>query len=221
MVKQTINLKAFEDKYCKKNTIVNCRSIESAREFVRLVHSLKKYTYRSGEVFLNTNYDRYGSETCYDIQGGHFGKLKSYEEDKEEMGYEIIEYKIGDHFDGEGFYEDFAKMLGLEIDEEFKIIGDERTFVFSSKRYNRLHVKDNGKFLICTKPVSLLIPPMIIKSFPKKGERYWCVEPSTESCVTDRFWAGEEWEELIKKRIGVYRTKEEAIEKAKEMGLIK
>ena len=62
-----------------------------------------------------------------------------------------------------------------------------------------------------------------IKRFPfkpKYGDEYWYVEVKGDDCVDCTKWFGTDVDKNIKKYSGCYRTKEEALERAKELGLI-
>jgi hypothetical protein len=53
---------------------------------------------------------------------------------------------------------------------------------------------------------------------PKIGETVYYPDPWSEEVVDSARWLGYEDEVLFMKRVGVYRTREEAIAKAKELG---
>lgn len=55
---------------------------------------------------------------------------------------------------------------------------------------------------------------------PMNGEYYWFPSFVTEGAVSRGRWKDDLTDERIKNRIGVYRTSEQALEKAKELGWI-
>ena len=55
---------------------------------------------------------------------------------------------------------------------------------------------------------------------PKFRQRYWHSCFIDEEGVSTEYWYDETEDHNIKKNVGVYRTKERAIEKARELGWI-
>lgn len=55
---------------------------------------------------------------------------------------------------------------------------------------------------------------------PKVGEEYYYPDPGAERGVTCNMWDGYLLDYKIMERVGVYRTKEEALQKARELGWV-
>lgn len=112
---------------------------------------------------------------------------------------------------------------------EFFGVEENEVFEFESRSSNYL-IRNNQlfsdsrdcKFMQSTLDFNYVITLNVIKKpfQPKNGEQYYY--PSVECytgviCVT---WTNHHLDRTIQKRVGVYRTKEEALKKAKELGWI-
>ncbi len=55
---------------------------------------------------------------------------------------------------------------------------------------------------------------------PKKGDKYWYLDSDSQGGILQDTFDNHVWDVLRQKRLGIYRTKEEALEKARELGWI-
>ena len=117
-------------------------------------------------------------------------------------------------------FEKIAEMLSVEIREKFKIKGQvsDREYFFTKDGFfvENGGVKSYGKIDL----YELLHGSLVIDKFPKEGEIYWhpCFKNGTR--ISYGIWRGDRVDMSIENCVGIYRTKEEAQEKAKELGWI-
>ena len=109
---------------------------------------------------------------------------------------------------------EIAKMLGVELGEEFKFEGDCRTYWFdldglhSGYHVARYETDVILRVLLCGDKEVIKLPWK-----PKKGERYWTFNTffgSNKWSVTSFVWGDEVFDNAVFKVGWVYRTKAEA-----------
>lgn len=111
-----------------------------------------------------------------------------------------------------------AEMLGVELGEEFT------TNIDDSKKYK---ITSEGLFCLDSfedwfeaeySLMMLLIGKLEIKWQPQVGDFYYFVSPTSKDCVGEQIWQEDKLDVLIKQRVGIHRTREQAINQAKELG---
>ena len=111
-------------------------------------------------------------------------------------------------------FEKIAEMLGVEFDKWFKIKQfKQEEFKITS---NGL-INNRGNYLpnvFC----DLLQGIFEIDRWPQVGDNYYAPSFKTQSKFSLEVWNDSDYDYSIKKCVGVYRTKEEAQEKARELG---
>ena len=124
------------------------------------------------------------------------------------------------------YWEQFAEMLGLELDEEFSLIKSDGT-----KVDNDLYkIREDGLFYQKRKDDAWLSEPsttlssllqgsykVVHKPFkPKKGEKYWAWGKDAHMAIMQE-WHSFESDFLLWKLGNCFKTKEEAEDKGKEI----
>ena len=113
-------------------------------------------------------------------------------------------YKIDELIEGVE-YESEGNKYKIEGNQLFVLsIWDDSSWVYSLSSYNKTL---KMKFTEC-------------EFNPKEREEYWHPCFIDEEGVSTERWYDETEDHNIKKNVGVYRTKERAIEKARELGWI-
>jgi hypothetical protein len=115
--------------------------------------------------------------------------------------------------------EDVAKLLGVELGERFKIEFE------NGECIDNYSIREDGlNWRMCNSYTKLLVELLIgtvevVKQpwTPKEGERYYAPHPTLD-LYDDNLWQDDQIDRDYKRNVGVYRTKEEAIAKAKELG---
>jgi hypothetical protein len=113
-----------------------------------------------------------------------------------------------------------AELLGVELGEWFKVKTKEGNVIASSYVITEEHLQNDCFDIRDNRMVDLLTGKLeIIKQpwTPKEGESYYIPSFRNELYEHDR-WYGSNNTLSCKRNVGVYRTKEEAIVKAKELG---
>ena len=116
-------------------------------------------------------------------------------------------------------FEKIAEMLGVEFDKPFKIKGYEVDYIINDKGFqllvskSKLHDPDARGILY-----ELLRGELEIDRWPEEGDRYYHPSVVLPSGTRVKTFDGDTFDHIIKKRVGIYRTKEEAKEKARELG---
>lgn len=118
-VKNKITLKEFFDS--KKKLAINCNTEEKANKLLKEFDKLGK-TWRSGDSYLgNTYFDAYKDKTCYS-NIGEYCEIEFYKRHKIKI-YSFEDIIFGQDEKPKNLILEFAKLLGVEIGEEFKIKG--------------------------------------------------------------------------------------------------
>ena len=120
-------------------------------------------------------------------------------------------------------FEQIAGMLGVKINEPFKlknvyeneefIDGD---FVFNKDGFYIDHGPYSGEAI--EHFYKLISCELEIDRWPQVGDNYYAPSFKTEFKFSFEVWNDSDYDYSIKKCVGVYRTKEEAQEKARELG---
>ena len=115
-----------------------------------------------------------------------------------------------------------AEMLGVELNEKFKIKEAPSTDfmldsngLYASSREGEVFWRDADYQLQL-----LLSGRWTIEKWPQKGDLYFYPDFADSEPFQADYWRGDEEEMNIKKRVGVYKTREDALQKAKELGWI-
>jgi hypothetical protein len=112
-----------------------------------------------------------------------------------------------------------AKLLGVELGELF-------TVEFANGVIVDDHfINEDGLNRGVCNSYTQVLSELLIGTFkvikqpwaPKEGERYYAPHPTLD-LYDDNLWQDDEIDRDYKRNVGVYRTKEEAIAKAKELG---
>lgn len=111
---------------------------------------------------------------------------------------------------------DLAKMFNKELNEKFNIVGAKNDYCF----------KIDGLYNLTKNHYDNNIMPWLltgkerIHNFPQRGDKYYYPSFIDLESVMDSRWGNSNYDRMIQKRVGIYPTKEEAIEKAKELGWV-
>lgn len=201
--------KEFKKLYGGKYKIVNCPTEELANEFLKEAdeHGYKWANRRS--YLEENNWETHAEETCYDLFNGCCQNVDFYEK----HGCKIIEFK---GFEKQSYIQQVAKMLGVEIGEEFEIDKDNK-YLFHM--YNPYHFDKDGiydvhndkrfsvLFRLLEEKVKIIKLPQQWK--PQLNEEYWTISFSEEKGVRT-VWVNDVIDKSLLKRNMVFKTKEEA-----------
>lgn len=118
------------------------------------------------------------------------------------------------------YYAKVAELLGLELDEEFKIKSHEYNYYKICE--DKIMVKSGrcDDFIESAISFKNLTPETIIKLpwRPKVGEKYWFLAPIYPEGVDGYEFNNDTMDNRILNRIDIYKTKEEAVQVAKAKG---
>ena len=120
---------------------------------------------------------------------------------------------------GKNLIPEIAKMLGLELGEEFKIIGIESTYRFTEKNLETFCKDDFGEDCFWGHCSEFVLADLIkgrnevikLPWHPQYGDNYWSYGEDTFLIVKDT-WAGTARNYAMLKCGMVFCTKEEALE---------
>ena len=197
------------------NCVMHCKTKEEAIEFCKLMHEDGR-TWTSKESYEKENYwETHKQHTCYAFNYGQFCYKESYIDD----GYLVLEW------------EDFTtatretivyKLSGYDVEvalEEMRIDYTEEQ-LHNIIEYIDEHSLDIPwtEYMIPT--IEMAIEDGVMGNVPynpEEGDMYYY--PSFDICTMwlNGIWDDTKKDENTKKAVGVYRTKEEAIAKAKEL----
>lgn len=123
------------------------------------------------------------------------------------------------------YLEQLCKMLHIKINEPFRIKGKDSWFRINNKGQIMWDAGTNQRDWYYDPNVlcRILNGSLTISEerFPKCEEIYYYPCPGTNDGINFEIWNNDDYDNNIKNRIGIYRTKEEAIEKARELGWVK
>jgi hypothetical protein len=117
--------------------------------------------------------------------------------------------------------EDMLKFDELVEGVEYRVINDSHGAIYKIAENGNLLVRyGNGKYLLSSAIYNDLINVNFEECewMPKRGELYYFPSFSESTLYDTDYWNGVEEEINILRNVGIYRTKEEAIAKAKELG---
>lgn len=120
-----------------------------------------------------------------------------------------------------------AEELGVELGEHFKIKGSTNHcdfFLNEDGLYYKPLDESLGYCIMDDSHLIFLIYGTVsiekLPWQPKLGEKYYYPCSAFDPPVNDYYWCGDTVDFNIKKHVGVYKTEEEALEKAKELGWV-
>ena len=113
------------------------------------------------------------------------------------------------------YMKEVAEMLGVELKEEFYL--KKGCFKYKLVKSGLLF-KDGGWYDASITLAELLSGEKEIEWRPKYGEEYYYPSFEYSRGADWHIWRNDEQDIRIKKIIGIYKTREEAQEKAKELG---
>ena len=203
----------FED--YQNNCIMHCKTKEEAIEFCKLMHENGR-TWRSKESYEKENYwETHKQHTCYAFNYGQFCYKEYYIDD----GYQILEWE---DFTTDTRETIVYKLSGYDVEvalEEMRIDYTEEQ-LHNIIEYIDEHSLDIpwDEYMIPTIEMAIEDGVMGYVPFePKEGDGYYYPSIGYIVRVAYKNWCNSPTDRRIKKYVGCYRTKEEAIAKAKEL----
>lgn len=118
------------------------------------------------------------------------------------------------------YYEQVAKMLGLELDEKFKLRNDEANYCDDTFYFSKYGLKELDAIYNCNGILDEILSGKaeIVKLpwKPKQGEKYWWYSLAWKQAIETK-WVSS-YSDLLEWKIGNYfRTEEEANAKGKAL----
>ena len=115
-----------------------------------------------------------------------------------------------------------AEMLGVELSRKFKVKETPTTDFLITKEGFYASVNEGvDDWRTAEYQLKLILTGRwTIEKWPQKGDLYFYPEFAFSESYQADYWRGDEDEMNIKKRVGVYKTREGALQKAKELGWI-
>ena len=119
-----------------------------------------------------------------------------------------------------GRFEKLAEILGVEIGEEFMLTCSKAKYRITNNKVEwRGGATEEWQATMLS--VNQLLETMVKLPWqPKEDEEYYYPEFSEEQGYDRMTWGNDDIDKNIQKNVGVYKTKEEAIAKAKELGWV-
>ena len=117
-------------------------------------------------------------------------------------------------------FEKVAEILGVQIGKKFRIIrtGIEREFHFEA---DGLYMDFNGDIIHSSSVLyELLRGDYQISKWPEKGNAYYYPHFEHTSGFAIAYWRDYTVDKIRKSTVGIYKTKEQAKEKSRELGWI-
>ena len=203
----------FED--YKSNYVMHCKTEEEAIEFCKLMHKDGRKWWDGSSYETSNCWGMHKYNTCYAFNKGTHSGINFFEcndyiilewEDFTTISREIIVYKLS----------------GYDVE----VALEEMRIDYTEEQLHNIieYIDEHGinipwtEYMIPT--IEMAIEDGVMGNVPynpKEGDRYYypCFD-ITYFWMTDS-WEGNKRDSHIKKAVGVYRTKEEAIAKAKEL----
>lgn len=199
---------------------VHCDTEEKAKDLLRRLHTLGGKWATKPSLLDDTSYEVYEKETCYNISNLSelvFGSVSTFEF----KGFRVFNYEITEE------EEDGLKVHELIEGVEYGIVDtgyeNEDFNIKVRVMFGVLQVKskDSENGWADSRDSYNYIKSLRFKELdfsPGIEERYYYPNHEIEGLSKSMLWLNDEIDNRIKRNVGVYRTRELAIEKAKEMG---
>jgi len=116
------------------------------------------------------------------------------------------------------YFEGVAKLLGLELEEEFKVKAYDNTYKLTTEGLKR-KINDSGSFIKSGIELNYLTPESIIKLpwRPKKGDKYYSLDITSEDAIDWFIYKDDNLDEMIFERGLGFKTEKEAIDTFNEI----
>ena len=197
------------------NCAMHCKTKEEAIEFCKLMHEDGR-KWASGESYEEENcWETDKQHTCYAFNYGLFCNKEYYIDN----GYLVLEWS--------DFIQDpreiiVYKLSGYDVEvalEEMRVKYTEEQLYAMVTYINRRSLDiPYGEYM--SPMIEMAIEEGVMGNVPynpEEGDKYYYPCFDMYCLYRDTKWGSSEKEENIKTAVGVYRTKEEAIAKAKEL----
>ena len=205
----------FED--YKGNYVMHCKTEEEAIEFCKVLHEDGR-TWANGESYAGNTYWKWGSTEglFYEFNTGEYGRTDYFEERSD---YTILEWEDFTIISRETIV---YKLSGYDVETALEEMRIEYTEEQLHNIINYIHEHNlsipYGEYM--TPMIEMAIEEGVFGSVPfepKEGDGYYYPNIGYTIQVGCKNWCNSPTDIRIKKYVGCYRTKEEAIAKAKEL----
>ena len=224
----------------KGNCVMRCKTEEEAKEFCRLMHEDGRKWF-SGDSYLEIiNWGDYKSATCYNFNDGTFGRkdcfirrhytiLKWVDFKKEPVKEWVTALKYEFATNLPTFTEDTLRgYKSIYIDGVTIAIPMETPVGIARKHPNDEFDAEIGEalayFRMEGQEESRVWFDEVCSTTeqwkPKQGERYWYISSISEKGVSTFRWENDNVDNSLLSRNLVFKTKEKAIAKTRELGWV-